>query len=149
MLRVPKGGTMVGSAGREGVRGAVSVRESKMVSVVCVGLRTLTVNPMAREGYALKQGNVLDFARRIAVHDGDVEEADVAELWGGGRLTRVIGVRKLKSHYSKVTISHVSHLFFEDWIKRAQPPGPTFLIFSLPDQISHWSIAFILSLLPQ
>ena len=43
---------------------------------------TLTVNPMAREGYALKRGHVLDFAVRFVVHDGDVEEANVAGMWG-------------------------------------------------------------------
>ncbi len=43
---------------------------------------TLTVNPMAGKGYALKQGDVLDFAVRFVVHDGDAEEADVAGLWG-------------------------------------------------------------------
>ncbi len=45
-------------------------------------LGTPTVNPMAREGYALKRGDVLDFAVRLVVQDGDVEEADVAGLWG-------------------------------------------------------------------
>ena len=44
--------------------------------------RTLTVNPLAREGYALKRGDVLDFAVRFVVHDGDVEEANVAGMWG-------------------------------------------------------------------
>ena len=42
---------------------------------------TLTVNPIAREGYALNQDDVLDFAVRFVVHDGDVEEADVAGMW--------------------------------------------------------------------
>ena len=42
----------------------------------------LTVNPMAREGYALKRGDVLDFAVRFFVHDGDAEEADFAGMWG-------------------------------------------------------------------
>lgn len=40
------------------------------------------MNPMTREGDALKQGDVLDFAVRFVVHDGDVEEADVKGLWG-------------------------------------------------------------------
>ena len=43
---------------------------------------TLTVNPLGREGYALKRGDVLDFAVRFVVHDGDAEEADVAGLYG-------------------------------------------------------------------
>ncbi len=43
---------------------------------------TLTVNPMAREGYALTEGDALDFAVRFVVHDGDMEEADVAGMWG-------------------------------------------------------------------
>ena len=43
---------------------------------------TLTVNPMASKGYALQQGDVLDFAVRFVVHDGDAEEAEVAGLWG-------------------------------------------------------------------
>ena len=41
------------------------------------------MNPLAGEGYALKRGDVLDFAVRFFVHDGDVEEADVAGVWGG------------------------------------------------------------------
>ena len=45
-------------------------------------LGAMTVNPMAREGYALKRGDLPDialrFAVRFVVHDGDVEEADVA-----------------------------------------------------------------------
>ena len=36
---------------------------------------------MARQGYALKQGDVLDFAVRFIVHDGDAEEAKVAGMW--------------------------------------------------------------------
>ncbi len=49
---------------------------------LCRGGGALTVNPMAREGYALIRGDVLDFAVRFVVHDGDVEEADVAGMWG-------------------------------------------------------------------
>ena len=30
----------------------------------------------------VEAGDVLDFAVRFVVHDGDVEEADVAGLWG-------------------------------------------------------------------
>ena len=37
---------------------------------------------MAREGYSLKRGDELDFAVRFVVHDGDMEEADVAGMWG-------------------------------------------------------------------
>lgn len=47
MLRVTNGTTMVDEAGR---RGAVYVREHAEVPVVHVGLGTLKVNPMAREG---------------------------------------------------------------------------------------------------
>ena len=36
----------------------------------------------ARKGDALKWGDVLDFAVRFVVHYGDVEEADVAGMWG-------------------------------------------------------------------
>ena len=43
---------------------------------------TMTVNPMASKGYALKRGDMLDFAVRFVVHDGDAEEADVATMWG-------------------------------------------------------------------
>ncbi|MCZ0937510.1 MAG: PmoA family protein, partial [Caldilineaceae bacterium] len=42
---------------------------------------TLTVNPMGRKGYPLKQGDVLDFAVRFVVHDGNAEEANVAGMW--------------------------------------------------------------------
>ena len=42
----------------------------------------LTVNPMAREGYEVKGGEVLDFGVRFVVHDGDVGEARVAGMWG-------------------------------------------------------------------
>ena len=38
----------------------------------------------------LKRGFVLGFAVRFVVHDGDVEEADVAGMWGAlgtGNLT--------------------------------------------------------------
>ena len=42
----------------------------------------MTVNPMASKGYALKRGDMLDFAVRFVVHDGDAEEADVAAMWG-------------------------------------------------------------------
>lgn len=38
---------------------------------------TMTVNSKAREGDALKRGDVLDFADRFVVHDGDV-----VWLWG-------------------------------------------------------------------
>ena len=47
------------------------------------------MNPMAGKGYALKRGDVLDFAVPFVVHDGDVEEADVKGLWGkfgGGQM---------------------------------------------------------------
>jgi len=44
---------------------------------------TMTVHPMAREGYALKWGDVLDFAVRFFVHDGDAEEADVVGAFVG------------------------------------------------------------------
>ena len=49
---------------------------------------TLTVNPLASKGHALKRGNVLDFAVRFVVHDGEAGEADVAGMWGlcGGGL---------------------------------------------------------------
>ena len=40
------------------------------------------MNPMESKGYELRRGNVLDFAVRFVVHDGDVEEADVVGLWG-------------------------------------------------------------------
>ena len=43
---------------------------------------TLTVNPLASKGYALTQGDVLDFAVRFVVHDGDAGDADVAGLYG-------------------------------------------------------------------
>lgn len=33
---------------------------------------TLKVNPTAREGYALKQGDALEFAVRLVVHGRDV-----------------------------------------------------------------------------
>ena len=100
------GATMVDAAGREG-GSAISGEVSDWVDcsgAVAAGRRagaalfpyasaqgfpwfvsdwgTLTVNPMAREGYALKRGDVLDFAVRFVVHDGDVEEADVAGMWG-------------------------------------------------------------------
>ena len=35
-----------------------------------------------RKGSTLNRGDALDFAVRFVVHDGDVEEADVAGLWG-------------------------------------------------------------------
>ena len=105
-LRVTDGATMVDAAGRTG-GSAISGEVSDWVDcsgAVAAGRRagaalfpypsaqgfpwfvsdwgTLTVNPMAREGYALKRGDVLDFAVRFVVHDGDVEEADVAGMWG-------------------------------------------------------------------
>ena len=43
---------------------------------------TLTVNPLEGKGCALKRGDVLDFAVRFVVHDGDAEAADVAGMWG-------------------------------------------------------------------
>ena len=43
---------------------------------------TLTVNPLASKGCELKRGDVLDFAVRFVVHDGDAGEADVAGLYG-------------------------------------------------------------------
>ena len=45
--------------------------------MVHVGLGALKVNPMAREGYALEQQDVLGFSVRFVVHDGDVEETEV------------------------------------------------------------------------
>ena len=85
MLGVTSEASMVDAVGR---RGAVSVREHAEVPVVHVGLETLKVNPMAREGYALEQQDVLGFSVRFVVHDGDVEETEVKGLWGrmmGGR----------------------------------------------------------------
>ncbi len=41
---------------------------------------TLTVNPLARQSYELKQGDQLDFAIRVVAHDGDAEQADIAAL---------------------------------------------------------------------
>ena len=43
---------------------------------------TVVVGGQARKGYALRRGDVLDFAVRFVVHDRGVEEADVAGLWG-------------------------------------------------------------------
>ncbi len=77
MLRVTSEATMVDAVG---LRGAVSLRERAEVHVVHVGLGTLKVKPMAREGYALKRGDVLDFAVRLVVHDGDAADADVKGL---------------------------------------------------------------------
>ena len=42
---------------------------------------TLTVNPLASKRYALRRGDVFDFAVRFVVHDGDAEEADVAGMY--------------------------------------------------------------------
>ena len=104
-LRVTSGATMVDSEGRTGAA-AISGQISDWVDcsgTIAAGRQagaalfpyasaqgfpwfvadwgTLTVNPMAREGYALKRGDVLDFAVRFIVHDGDTEAADVAGMW--------------------------------------------------------------------
>ena len=105
-LRVTNGATMVDAEGRAG-GGAISGEVSDWVDcsgTVAAGRQaggalfpypsaqgfpwfvadwgTLTVNPLASKGYALKRGDVLDFAVRFVVHDGDAEEADVAGMWG-------------------------------------------------------------------
>ena len=105
-LRVTNGATMVDAEGRVG-GGAISGEVSDWVDcsgTVAAGRQaggalfpypsaqgfpwfvadwgTLTVNPLASKGYALKRGDVLDFAVRFVVHDGDAEEADVAGMWG-------------------------------------------------------------------
>ena len=105
-LRVTNGAAMIDAEGRSG-GGAISGQVSDWVDcsgTVAAGGRagaalfpyasaqgfpwfvadwgTLTVNPMGGKGYALKRGDVLDFAVRFVVHDGDVEEADVAGMWG-------------------------------------------------------------------
>ena len=104
-LRVTSGATMVDSQGRTGAA-AISGQISDWVDcsgTIAAGRQagaalfpyataqgfpwfvadwgTLTVNPMARKGYPLKQGEVLDFAVRFIVHDGDAEESDVAGMW--------------------------------------------------------------------
>ena len=105
-LRVTNGATMVDAEGRVG-GGAISGEVSDWVDcsgTVAAGRQaggalfpypsaqgfpwfvadwgTLTVNPLASKGYALKRGDVLDFAVRFVVHDGDAEAADVAGMWG-------------------------------------------------------------------
>ena len=42
---------------------------------------TLTVNPLARKRYELKRGDLLDFAVRVVVHDGDAGQADIPALY--------------------------------------------------------------------
>ena len=42
---------------------------------------TLAVNPFAREGRMIKDGEVLDLAVRIVVHDGDAETAGIEGLY--------------------------------------------------------------------
>ena len=42
---------------------------------------TLTANPLGEKQFVLSRGDVLDFAVRFVVHDGDVVEADVAGMW--------------------------------------------------------------------
>ena len=105
-LRVTNGATMVDAEGRVG-GGAISGEVSDWVDcsgTVAAGRQaggalfpypsaqgfpwfvadwgTLTVNPLGSKGCALKRGDVLDFAVRFVVHDGDAEEADVAGMWG-------------------------------------------------------------------
>ena len=105
-LRVTNGATMIDAEGRAG-GGAISGEVSDWVDcsgTVAAGRRaggalfpypsaqgfpwfvadwgTLTVNPLGSKGCELKQGDVLDFAVRFVVHDGDAEEADVAGMWG-------------------------------------------------------------------
>ena len=106
-LRVTNGATMVDAEGRVG-GGAISGEVSDWVDcsgTVAAGRRaggalfsvrrarsgfpwfvadwgTLTVNPLEGKGCALKRGDVLDFAVRFVVHDGDAEEADVAGMYG-------------------------------------------------------------------
>lgn len=40
------------------------------------------MNSMARKGYAVEQGDALDFAVRSVVHGRDAEETNVVRLWG-------------------------------------------------------------------
>ena len=105
-LRVTNGATMVDAEGRVG-GGAISGEVSDWVDcsgTVAAGRRagaalfpypsaqgfpwfvadwgTLTVNPLEGKGCALKRGDVLDFAVRFVVHDGDAEAADVAGMYG-------------------------------------------------------------------
>ena len=42
---------------------------------------TLTVNPLAREAIKIKRGEPLDLAIRVIVHDGDVQEAHIADRY--------------------------------------------------------------------
>ena len=41
---------------------------------------TLAVNPFAREGRMIKDGEVLDLAVRVVIHDGDAEAAGIEGL---------------------------------------------------------------------
>ena len=79
MLCVTSGTTMVDAAGG---RALFPYASAQGFPWFVADWGTLTVNPMARQGYALKQGDVLDFAVRFVVHDGDAEEANVAGMWG-------------------------------------------------------------------
>ena len=104
-LRVTSGATMVDSEGRVGgsaISGEVSdwvdcsgtVAASRQAGAALFPYAsaqgfpwfvadwgTMTVNPMGSKGYALKRGDVLDFAVRFVVHDGDAEEADISGMW--------------------------------------------------------------------
>ena len=86
MLRVTSEATIVDAEGREG-GGAVAAGAALFPYAGAQGFPwfvadwgTMTVNPTGSKGYALKQGDVLDFAVRFVVHDGDAGEADVAGM---------------------------------------------------------------------
>ncbi|MCY4079594.1 MAG: hypothetical protein OXF54_05075 [Caldilineaceae bacterium] len=66
MLWVTNGTTMVDAAGREG--GAISGKVSDSVGA----------DGESDGG----EGDVLDFAVRLVVHDGIVKDAEVKKLWG-------------------------------------------------------------------
>lgn len=66
------GATMVDSAGRQAGATLLPYASAQGIPWFVSDWGTLTVNPMARKGHALKQDDVLDFAVPFVVHDGDV-----------------------------------------------------------------------------
>ena len=104
-LRVTNGATMIDAKGRAGGR-AISGQVSDWVDcsgTIAAGRQagaalfpypgahgfpwfvsdwgTLTVNPLAHKQYELNQDDLLDFAVRVVVHDGDAEQVDIAGLY--------------------------------------------------------------------
>lgn len=79
------GGLFGHGCGRRAGRGAVSVRERGGVPLVCVGLGHADFESEGACGVCVEAGDVLDFAVRFVVHEGDMEEADVTGLWGDSR----------------------------------------------------------------